>query len=154
MIRLFLLGLSAAVASGILFVNLYTSIVDAPNWGADLPASIDTARNYFSVANPGTFFRIVSPLNQLLALVALIACWKVNRYIAIASLAMAILGDVFTFTYFYPRNDIMFIAPIDDAAIRLAWEQWSSMNWLRTLICAVNVTLAFVLLVSTTKKSA
>src|SRR5687768_8537342 len=97
MIRLILLGLSAAVAAGLLFVNVYTSIVDAPNWGADIPNSIVAARNYFSVANPGNFFRIFSPLNQVLALIAVIVCWKVNRYIALASLAVAIMADLFTF---------------------------------------------------------
>ena len=47
MIRLILLGLSAAVAAGILFVNLYNSLIDAPNWGADLPNSVLAARQYF-----------------------------------------------------------------------------------------------------------
>jgi uncharacterized membrane protein len=154
MIRSILLGLSAAVAAGLLFVNLYSSIVDAPNWGADLPNSIATARQYYSVANPGSFFRLISPLNQLLALVALIICWKTNRYLAIASLVVAILADVLTFGYFYPRNEILFAAPMDTDNIRLAWEQWSAMNWFRTFICVVNTTLAFVLLVSTSKKSA
>src|SRR5688572_28558401 len=122
MIRQILLGTSAAIAAGLLFVNVYTSIVDAPNWGADLPTSIQVARSYFSVANPGNFFRIFSPLNQLLALIAVIACWKVNRYLAIGSLLVAIVADVFTFGYFYPRNEIMFMAPLDTDAIRLAWE--------------------------------
>jgi hypothetical protein len=154
MIRLILLALSVAVASGLLFVNVYTSIVDAPNWGADLPNSILAARQYFSVAHPGTFFRIVSPLNQLLAVTALILCWKRNRYIAIGLLAVTILADVFTFGYFYPRNEILFVGPVDTDAIRLAWEQWSTMNWVRSALCAVNVVLAFILLISTAKKSA
>lgn len=154
MIRSILLGLSAALAAGLLFVNLYSSLVDAPNWGADLPTSIEVARKYFSVANPGTFFRIFSPLNQLLAAIAVITCWKVNRYTALAFLATALLADALTFGYFYPRNDIMFVGPMDADAIRIAWEQWSAMNWVRTLLCAANVVLAFILLISTTRKSA
>lgn len=154
MIRLILLGISAAVAAGLLFVNLYNSIVDAPNWGAHLPDSITAARNYFSVANPGNFFRIVSPLNQVLAIVALVISWRKNRYIALASLVIAVLADVLTFAYFYPRNDIMFVAPMDENAIRMAWQQWSPMNWLRSSMCFVNTILAFVLLILTSKKSA
>ena len=154
MIRPILLGLSAAVAAGILFVNLYTSIVDAPNWGADIPNSIVAARQYFSVSNPGTFFRIFSPLNQVLALIAVILCWRKNRYLALGSLAVAVLIDVFTFGYFYPRNEILFVAPINNDAVRLAWEQWSMMNWLRSAMGVVNVVFAFILLVSTVKKSA
>jgi hypothetical protein len=154
MIRLILLGLFAAVAAGLLFVNLYSSIVDAPNWGADLPNSIATARQYFSVANPGSFFRVFSPANQLLAVIALIICWKTNRYIAIAALVVAVLADVLTFGYFYPRNEILFAAPMDTDSIRVAWEQWSAMNWFRSFVCVVNTSLAFILLVSTSKRSA
>lgn len=156
MIRPILLGLSAATASGLLFVNLYNSIVDAPNWGVDIPKSMVTAREYFRIANPGSFFRIFSPANQVLALVALILCWKNIRYIAIASLAAAILLDVMTFGYFYPRNDIMFLDAMDESAVRIAWQEWSSMNWLRSGLCAVNATLAFSLLIlsSTTKRLA
>ena len=149
MIRPILLGLSAATASGLLFVNLYSSIVDAPNWGADIPNSIIDARQYFAVANPGHFFRIFSPVNQVLALVVLILCWKNNRYIAIASLAIAILLDVMTFGYFYPRNDVMFVNAIDENALRIAWREWSTMNWIRSALCVVNTTLAMTILVRT-----
>lgn len=152
MIRSILLAVSAAVAAGLLFVNLYTSLVDAPNWGADLPNSIINARSYFSVANPGNFFRIFSPFNQVLAIVAVVICWKNNRYIALASLVAAILLDVMTFGYFYPRNEIMFIAPMDENAVRVAWQEWSTMNWFRSALSAINVTLAFALLVSTSKR--
>jgi hypothetical protein len=153
MTRLILLALSAAVAAGILFVNLYTSIVDAPNWGADLPNSIIVTREYFAAANPGTFFRIMSPLNQVLALIVVIICWKKNRYLALTSLAVAVLIDVFTFGYFYPRNDIMFVLPINQDAIREAWQQWSTMNWLRSAVCMINVVLAFVLVILNSRKS-
>lgn len=152
MIRLILLAFSAAVAAGLLFVNLYNSLVDAPNWGADLSHSIVAARNYFSAANPGDFFRIFSPLNQVLAITALVICWKNNRYIALAALAAAILLDVMTFGYFYPRNEIMFAAPMDENAVRLAWLEWSTMNWFRSALCAVDAVLAFILLVSTSKR--
>lgn len=158
MIRLILLGLSAATAAGILFVNLYNSLIDAPNWGADLPNSLLAARQYFTVVNPGNFFRIISPINQVLALIAVIVCWKFGRerYIAIGSLVLAILADVLTFGYFYPRNEILFAAPIEASmdTIRLAWEQWSTMNWFRSAMCAVNSVLALTVLVTTSKKLA
>lgn len=158
MIRPILLGLSAATAAGILFVNLYTSLVDAPNWGADLPNSLVAARHYFTVSNPGTFFRIVSPLNQVLALIAVIVCWKSGnaRYIALGSLLVAVLADVFTFGYFYPRNEILFAAPIEAGVenVRRVWEEWSTMNWVRSALCGVNTALAFVVVITTSKKSA
>ena len=148
MIRSILLGLSAATAAGILFVNLYNSLVDAPNWGADLPNSLVAARHYFTVANPGSFFRVISPINQVLALVAVIACWKSGnaRYIALGSLVLAILADAFTFGYFYPRNEILFVAPLEAGVdtIRLAWQEWSTMNWLRSALCGANTAPAFI----------
>ena len=158
MIRLSLLGLSVAVAAGILFVNLYNSLIDAPNWGADLPNSVLAARQYFTAVNPGNFFRIISPINQVLALIAVIVCWKFGgeRYIAIGSLVLAVLADVLTFGYFYPRNEILFVAPIEGGidTVRLAWEQWSAMNWFRSALCAINVVLALIILTSTSKKIA
>ncbi|HEY5748697.1 MAG TPA: hypothetical protein VIU12_21655 [Chryseolinea sp.] len=158
MIRSILLGLSAATAAGILFVNLYNSLVDAPNWGADMPNSLVAARHYFTVANPGNFFRVISPLNQVLALIAVIVCWKSGnaRYIALGSLVLAILADAFTFGYFYPRNEILFVAPMEAGVdtVRRAWQEWSTMNWFRSALCGANTVLAFIVLITTSKKSA
>jgi len=47
-----------AFANGLLFTNIYNSMIDAKSWGADLPHSIETARQYFKSINPGKFFRI------------------------------------------------------------------------------------------------
>ena len=58
------LSLSVTFAAGLLFVNVYNSLVDAPNWGHSLPGSIEAARSYYSAADPGSFFRVFSPLNQ------------------------------------------------------------------------------------------
>ena len=60
--------LSISIASGILFVNLYTSLIDAKSWGSDIPNSIGAAREYFKAVTPGDYFRIFSPLNQVVGL--------------------------------------------------------------------------------------
>jgi hypothetical protein len=158
MIRIILLSLSAATAAGLLFVNVYNSVVDAANWNAALPDSIMAAREYFKVASPGTFFRIVSPAGQVLALGTLIACWNYGRlrYIALGTLVLAVFADLLTFGYFYPRLDIMFSAPLESGSqlIQRAVIQWSSMNWFRSAMCAANTFLAFTTLVLTTKRTA
>lgn len=150
-IQTLLLILAATIASGLLFVNIYTSMVDAPNWARDVPASILAAREYFGVANPGTFFRIFSPVNQVLALAAAVAAWWAPRgtfTICFAALILSVLVDVFTFAYFYPRNDIMFVAPMDDLdAIRTALSGWQNMNWLRSGMIVVIVFLDFLALI-------
>lgn len=48
----------AIVALGCLLgANLYTSVVDAPNWGAALPESLAVAKRYFTAANPALALR-------------------------------------------------------------------------------------------------
>ena len=143
------LALAISLAAGLLFTNIYTSMVDARNWGANIPASIQTTRNYFKAANPGTFFRIFSPANQVVTLLALVLCWRIGKkariYCAIA-LICAIGADMFTFAYFYPRNDILFKLPIppDLDALKTTWAQWTTMNWLRSLICAIVLVFDFL----------
>ena len=142
---------SITFASGMLFTNIYTSMIDAKSWGADLPHSIETARQYFKSTNPGKFFRLFSPINLILALVTLILFWRVSTevrtFLGIA-FALYVLVDVFTFAYFYPRNDVMFkTAELTDVdAIRKAWTGWNSMNWLRSFIILVGLIFSFLAL--------
>jgi len=146
--RFVLLNLTVVFAAGLLFVNVYNSIVDATNWGSHLPGSVEAARAYFRAADPGTFFRLASPLNQLISLATLAVCWKVSprmRLLCGLVAALALANDVFTFAYFYPRNAVMFEQPLDGRleAIKAAAAQWSSMNWIRSLgvatglLCAI-----------------
>ena len=149
--------LAASVASGLLFANVYTSMVDAPNWGRDLPVSIAVAREYFSVKNPGTFFRVFSPINQLLALSAVVVSWwapKGTFSICVAALILAVSVDILTFSYFYPRNEIMFVAPIENIdAIRSALSGWQNMNWIRSGMIAVIVVLDYLALTKISQSS-
>ena len=148
-LRKLTLALAISLAAGLLFANIYNSLIDARNWGANIPASIQTARDYFKTANPGTFYRIFSPANQVAGLLALILCWRAGKrvriYCAIA-LMCAVATDMLTFAYFYPRNDILFKSPIATNlhAIKAAWEQWSAMNWFRSVICAVTLVFDFL----------
>ena len=120
----------------VLGANVYTSVVDAPNWGSSIPASMDAAKNYFSVANPGTFFRIFSPASQVAALLSLILCWRYGwlaRGLTAAALLLTVGVDIFTFSFFYPRNDLMFGAgsyPVE--VLQNAWTGWSEMNHVRS----------------------
>jgi len=150
--------LAATFAAGLLFANIYTSIVDAPNWGRDIPASMEAARNYHVVANPGTLFRIISPATQIVTLIALVLCWTVDtriRYYLLAALVLAVATDVLTFAYFYPRNAIMFVNPIEGnvEAIRTAWKEWTVMNWPRSVIIAIALFLDFAALLRLVSKT-
>jgi hypothetical protein len=151
MIRKSALVLATTFTAGLLFVNVYNSWVDAVSWGSNIPTSIVTAREYFRVVNPGSFFRLFSPVNQALALFALVVCWKMGKKVRVYSglaLLFAVLVDVFTFGFFYPRNEIMFAAPIDTnlEAIKTAWSEWSNMNWVRSGVEVVGLAFDFAAL--------
>jgi len=132
---------SMAIAAGLVLANIYTSVVDVPAWGSNMPASIETSRRYYMYSNPGDFFRIFSPVNQGLGLLCLVLFWKHGkpmRRLLLAAFILYVIGEGMTFQYFYPRNDIMFKSDLADLAkIRTTWEQWRSMNWIRTLVIAM-----------------
>jgi hypothetical protein len=151
MIRKSILILATTFAAGLLFVNIYTSMVDAASWGSDIPTSIQTARDYYKTVNPGNFFRIFSPANQILSFLALVICWRTDKKIRLycgIALLFAIATDVFTFAFFYPRNDVMFTAPMDANldAIKRAWSEWSTMNWVRSGLVLTNLSFDFAAL--------
>jgi hypothetical protein len=129
--------MAIVVTGAVLGANVYNSVVDVPNWGAQIPASLETARRYFGVRNPGTFFRVASPLSQALSVLVLIVSWKVGgptRGLAALALGLGVLADVFTFAYFYPRNDVMFVQAVDIDAMTRSWIGWSRMNHVRNLL--------------------
>ena len=140
---------SISIASGILFVNLYTSLVDAKSWGSNIPNSIATAREYFKTVNPGNFFRIFSPVNQLLGLLVLILFWKSSPSIRLClgtAFVLYILGDALTFVYFYPRNDIMFKSAqlTDTDLLKRTVYEWNMVNWIRSLIILIGLFFSFL----------
>lgn len=140
---------SISFAAGLMFVNFYNSLIDAKSWGSDIPNSIAAAREYFKTVNPGNFFRVYSPINQILALLALILFWKVApgaRIYLGAAFGMYFLSEMFTFAYFFPRNDIMWnTAKLTDVdTLQKAWSEWSTMNWLRTFMLLVGLVFSFL----------
>ena len=142
------LFLSILIASGIMFANIYTSLIDARSWGSDIPNSIATSRDYFKVVNPGNFFRLFSPINQVLAIIALVIFWKsdpsLRIYLGGAAL-LYVLVEVMTFGYFYPRNEIMFNSGslADTALLKKTWNEWTRMNWVRTFILLIGIAASF-----------
>jgi uncharacterized membrane protein len=143
-----ILFLSITFMAGIAFANMYNSIVDTTSWISDVPASILAFRQYYQHVNPGSFFRIFSPLNQVLALVSVVVFWKTSprvRLLLIIAFLLAVSGDVLTFAYFYPRNDLLISLPIKDNTGRLTdiLRQWRAMNWMRTIIILAGLAFLF-----------
>lgn len=129
-------------------VTIYNSVVDAKSWGSDLPASIQTARDYFQHADPRRFYLIAGPVNLLLIVLTLILFWKDSvslRFYFTASFASYLAILALTLAYFVPRNFILFTWSIPDhlEQIRIASAQWSAMNWIRSLLGLAGVLFSF-----------
>lgn len=144
----------AGFSSGLFFTNLYNSIVNAANWESNIPQSIAATRDFFVVANPGTFFKMIDPTNLILVVVALVLFWKsasVRMYLAIALICF-VFSMILTFTYFYPRNEIMFLSEQlpDTETLRRAASEWGRMNWVRSLIWLAGLVCCFFALDKTT----
>lgn len=138
LIKQIVLFAAIILIGGVLGANVYNSVVDVPNWGTSIPSSLDVAKQYFTAANPGTFFRAVSPAMQIAALFALIVTWRTggkSRIFAALAFVLSVSGDVLTFSYFYPRNAIMFGTEQHTAEVLSnTWSTWASMNHVRNLI--------------------
>jgi hypothetical protein len=139
LIKKTILFFSIITASGLVMITLYNLIVDAKSWGADIPASIQTARNYYNRVDPRNFFAIIAPINQILILLVIILFWKdsvlLRKYFLVSFFLYAVIA-LLTFVYFIPRDIIIFNSPIGGHIenIRTALAQWKCMNWIRTLL--------------------
>jgi hypothetical protein len=129
-------------------VSIYNTIIDAQSWGADIPASIQTARDYFRYVDPRRFYTIVGPINEVLIVLAIILFWRnavsLRVYFAISFLMYTAIV-VLTLAYFIPRDLIFFTWSIPDhlGEIRVAVAEWSHMNWLRSLLGFIGVLFSF-----------
>ncbi|MBK9107568.1 MAG: DUF1772 domain-containing protein [Saprospiraceae bacterium] len=147
----FVLYASVAFSSGLFFANIYNSIVNAANWESNVPYSITATRDFFVVANPGTFFQLIDPTNLILIAITLILFWKkstsIRLYLSIALLCY-ISSMILTFTYFYPRNEIMFLSEQlpDTETLKRVASEWGRMNWVRSLIWLVGLVCSFLAL--------
>ena len=147
MLRKLIIGLCVILVSGLFFTNVYISMVDAHSWASDMPQSVYTEREYFKTVNPGDFFRLFAPVMQVLLLLLIIACWKMGsnmRWLCITAFLTGLGIDVFTFTYFYPRNDIM-LHETNVFLIRKAVNEWRFMDHFRSAICGINIIVCFVI---------
>ena len=128
------MSLASLGLSGLFGASLYDTVVLAPNLKGG-PAALEHGRLFMVNATPANLFRVLSPATQILLVVAVIANWSVpeRRWTLTGALVAIVLCDVITFKYHYPRNRIMFDAPLTVAAERviLAARQWAAGNYVR-----------------------
>jgi hypothetical protein len=143
-----ILFLSIICGSGLTMVSIYNTVVDAKSWSSDIPASIQTARDYFQHVDPRRFYEVAGPVNLILIVLTLILFWKDSvpeRFYFAASFLCYAGILILTLAYFVPRNLILFTWSISDhlEQIRTASSQWSAMNWLRSLLGLAGVLFSF-----------
>ena len=140
--------MSVAVASGVLFANVFNSMVIAVATESNIPNSVIAGKEYFKSTNPGDFFKSFSPASQFLTLLSLTIFWKrfknVRLLLGIA-LICYIIGDILAFTYFHPRTDVIFSDPIPDIeTLKKLSSEWSMMNWVRNFILLMGLIFSFL----------
>jgi hypothetical protein len=144
-----ILLIAAIVVVGALFgASLYQSVIEGPNFNAGIPESLEHFRLFMGDNNPGNYFRVVAPAAQVLIFLSLILGWrspKDRRWWLLAALILIIGVDVITFNIHYPRNALMFTAPLNAPVDQLkkAASEWLVWNHVRvvmiltTLLCTI-----------------
>ena len=136
--NILLLGAIVALAA-VFGGSLYETSVNAPNFNANIPESLEHYRLFISVKNPGNFFRVVAPAAQILVLISLLLNWKRpvgRRWWLFATAVFIISVDIITFTVHYPRNALMFTAPmtVPVEILQKAAAEWLLWNYARVAL--------------------
>jgi hypothetical protein len=157
-LRLLVVAIALVLSAMLLGAGIYQNVVDAPNYmGA--PTSLEHARGFYHATNPGTFFRRLVPATQLFLLLALVVNWKFApgmRWTLGGALVFLVLTDIITFRFHYPRNDILFVAPLTQSAgyydgiVR----EWVIGNYARVALILVSVVLLTVSLIGIARDTA
>ena len=142
----------------LLGTGVYQNVVDAPNYmGA--PTSLEHARGFYHATNPGMFFRWLVPATQLFLLLALVVNWKPapdTRWKLGGALVFLVLTDMVTFRFHYPRNDILFVAPLTkspeyyDQVVR----EWAIGNYVRVALILTAVAFVMVSMIRIARETA
>ena len=147
-LRLVSVAVALVFSAMLLGTGVYQNVVDAPNYmGA--PTSLEHARGFYHATNPGMFFRWLVPTTQLFLLLALVVNWKSapdTRWKLGGALVVLVLTDMITFRFHYPRNDILFVAPLTQppAYYDRVVTEWAIGNYVRVALTLIVVVLLMV----------
>ncbi len=137
---LVVLVLALLCCGSLLGAALYDAVVLAPNLRGG-PQGLEHGRLFMAVATPATLFRVLSPSVQLLALLAIVTNWSnvSLRWPLVTALVVLVASDIITFKFHYPRNRLMFTAPltVPPGELALAARQWASGNLARIALVLV-----------------
>ena len=94
-----------------------------------------------AAATPANLFRVLSPAVQLLTLLAVATNWSNPscRWPLVIALLVLVASDIITFKFHYPRNHLMFTAPltVPPEELAVAARQWATGNLVRVVLVLV-----------------
>src|SRR4029077_6210540 len=157
-LRLVSAAIALVLTAMLLGTGVYQNVVDAPNYrGA--PTSLEHARGFYHATNPGNFFRAMVPTTQLFLLLAIVFNWKRDpgiRWRLAGTLGCLVLTDMITFRFHYPRNDILFIAPLTQppAYYDRVVTEWAIGNYFRVAFILIAVVLAVLSIIRVARDTA
>ena len=131
--------------------------VDAPNW-TGVPA-LEHYRAFYPVINPGTFFQTLLPAALLALLAALVCNWRpipATRWRLAGALADMILVGVLTFTFHFPRNNILFGDPLTrpEAYYHQVVSEWVAADYVRLAMILTAIALVGVSMIRIARDTA
>ncbi len=147
-LRLASVAIALVLSAMLLGASVYQSVVDAPNYHGG-PIALEHARGFYHAVNPGVFFRAVAPASATSPPDSDRVQLEANSHHAMEAgwgLALLILADVVTFRFHYPRNSILFVAPLTNTSAfydRVATE-WATGNYIRDALVLITVVLLIV----------
>jgi hypothetical protein len=125
----------------LLGATVYESVVMAPNYEREIPASVEAARQFLKKTTPAHYFRPLSPIAQVCTLGGLIASWPTPtvRWWLLTALGILVLLDIITFSFHYPRLATLFKGPMpeDSAVLTRAAREWAQGNIVRAVLLLV-----------------
>jgi uncharacterized membrane protein len=129
------LTVTALLGSGsLLGAAVYDAVVLAPNLRGG-PQGLEHGRLFMAAATPARLFRVLSPATQMLTLLALATQWSnpACRWPLLGAVVALVACDIVTFKFHYPRNHLLFTAPltVPPEALDAAARQWARGNYVR-----------------------
>jgi hypothetical protein len=148
MLRELVVSVAAAAVCMLLGAAIYEAVVMAPNFELGTQA-LEHARGFLVVSTPAAFFRVLAPTVQILLALSIVLTWRTlagrRRLLLFAALGAAIAADVVTFAFHYPRNAVLFVAPLDrsSAELQRIAREWAWGNDVRILLLVGAAVAAF-----------
>jgi hypothetical protein len=112
------------------------TFINFPNWFHNIPISLDAAKNFLQVRNPGQFFQTVYPLAILTGIAFVILGWRIKpaRNLILAAIVLSVGLEVATFAFIYPLLRTMIVdgtAVHSIEVLKQTAERFTTLNYLR-----------------------